>query len=380
MKIGPDNEFLCLVPPARDTGTSTEDFDGDATLRNSWSLLQPLSGKCLYHRQTWFTYSYCHNQEIRQFKELTPTQPPTEPYQPAEDPQWEAFTLGRSPVAPDSRADVVVADQLPRAATLEVAHGPGSRYLVQRWGDGTFCDKTGKPREVEVQFHCSMTMADSILLVREAKTCSYVLVVQTPRLCGEPGFRSRLETRNESLVRCRQIIDTTSDQVSPSESTQLEQRQTGEQVDLNESDHPFHLLNRKSRFIIPTPAPLQSSLESSSDDEGDGKWDDFWKRAVEALMKSPEIQGLGGNNPQVFLDRGENGELVIEILEEIPMDGSGDGMVQGDVSAEEYARLTDVLRNAVFDMKRGGETEREDDQDWDEEDEEDESRNTRDEL
>lgn len=65
--------------------------------------------------------------------------------------QWEAFTLGRSPVAPDSRADVVVADQFPRGANLEVAHGPGSRYLVQRWGDGTFCDKTGKPREVEVQ-------------------------------------------------------------------------------------------------------------------------------------------------------------------------------------------------------------------------------------
>ena len=289
---------------------------------------------------------------------------------------------------------MVVADQLPRAANLEVAHGPGSRYLVQRWGDGTFCDKTGKPREVEVQvswislslknclmngyqFHCSMTMADSILLVREAKTCSYVLVVQTPRLCGEPGFRSRLETRNESLVRCRQIIDPTSDQVSPSESTQLEQRQTGEQANLNESDHPLHLLNRKPRFIIPTPAPLQSSVESSSGDEGDGKWDDFWKRAVEALMKSPEIQGLGGTNPQVFLDRGENGEIVIEILEEIPMDGSGDGTVQGDVSAEEYARLTDVLRNAVFDMKRGGVTEREGDQDWEEEDE---SRNTRDEL
>lgn len=65
--------------------------------------------------------------------------------------QWEAFTLGRSPVAPDSGVDVVVADQFPQAANLEVAHGPGSRYLVQRWGDGTFCDKSGKPREVEVQ-------------------------------------------------------------------------------------------------------------------------------------------------------------------------------------------------------------------------------------
>lgn len=223
-------------------------------------------------------------------------------------------------------------------------------------------------------------MTDSILLVREAKTCSYVLVVQTPRLCGEPGFRSRKETREESLVRCRQIINHPSDQVSPSESTQLEHRQTAEQANLNESDHPLHLLNRQSRFIIPTPAPLQSSLGSSSGDKGDDQWDDFWKRAVEALMKSPEMQELSGNNPQVFLDRGENGEIVIEILEEIPMDGSGDGAVQGDVTAEEYARLTDVLRSAIFDFKREGETEEESDQDWEDEENEDESRNTRDEL
>lgn len=230
------------------------------------------------------------------------------------------------------------------------------------------------------QFHCSLTMTDSILLVREAKTCSYVLVVQTPRLCGEPGFRSRLETRDESFVRCRQIIDPTSDQVSPSESTQLEQRQTGEQVNVNEFDHPLHLLKRESRFIIPTPAPLQSPLGSSSGDKGDGQWDDFWKRAVEALMKSPELQGLSGNNPQVFLNHGEDGEIVIEILEEIPMDGNGDEAVQLDVTADQYARLADVLRNAVFDMKRDGETQRESDQHLDEGEEEDGSRNTRDEL
>ncbi|KAF8447586.1 hypothetical protein L210DRAFT_958266 [Boletus edulis BED1] len=380
MKMGPDNAFLCLIPPAHNAGTTTEDFDGDATLRNSWSLLQPLSGKCLYHRQTWFTYSYCHNQEIRQFKELTPTQLPTGPYEPAEDPQWEAFTLGRSPVAQDDRADVVVADQLHHATNLEVAHGPGSRYLVQRWGDGTFCDKTGKPREVEVQFHCSMTMSDSILLIREAKTCSYVLVVQTPRLCGEPGFRSHLETRDETLIRCRQIINPTSGQVPASESTQLEQRQTGEQINLNEFDHPLHLLNRKSRFTIPTPPPLQSSLESGSGDIDNSQWEDIWKRAVEALMKSPDLQALGGNNPQVFFDRGENGEIVIEILEEIPMEGSGDGAVQGDVTAEEYAQLRDALRNAVFDMRRDRETEGEGDQNWEEEEDEEGSRNTRDEL
>jgi hypothetical protein len=48
-------------------------------------------------------------------------------------------------------ADVAVAEQAALAANLELARGAGSRYLVQRWGDGTVCDKTGRRREIEVQ-------------------------------------------------------------------------------------------------------------------------------------------------------------------------------------------------------------------------------------
>lgn len=44
-----------------------------------------------------------------------------------------------------------MADHGALAENLELARGAGSRYLVQRWGDGTQCDKTGKRREIEVQ-------------------------------------------------------------------------------------------------------------------------------------------------------------------------------------------------------------------------------------
>jgi len=51
MKMGPDNEFICLIPPARDTPIQVqENIDQDVVLRNGWSLLEPLSGKCLYVR------------------------------------------------------------------------------------------------------------------------------------------------------------------------------------------------------------------------------------------------------------------------------------------------------------------------------------------
>jgi protein OS-9 len=64
--------------------------------------------------------------------------------------QWEAYDLGRAPES-GTGADLSMADHGALAANLELARGAGSRYLVQRWGDGTLCDKTGKRREIEVQ-------------------------------------------------------------------------------------------------------------------------------------------------------------------------------------------------------------------------------------
>lgn len=342
MKMGPDNEFICLIPPSHNTPIQPqENIDQDAVLRNGWSLLEPLSGKCLYHRQTWFTYSYCHNQEIRQFKELAHTQPRSAgAYEPVEDPEWEAFTLGRAPSAQDPGADVAVTDRHAQVGHLEVAHGPGSRYLVQRWGDGTFCDKTGKSREVEVQFHCSMTMADSILLVREAKTCSYVLIVQTPRLCGEPGFKSRMEMPEQTFIRCRQIINPSLD--STSQTTHLEQRKPDGQRIPQDSDLPLHL-NRETRFAIPTPA-AKSSLGPGAGQSED-PFDGILKRTIEALLNNPELQSLSGENPQVVFGRGQNGEIVIEILEEIPFDDLGESDLQ-ERNMDNYAHIAEILRKA----------------------------------
>lgn len=65
--------------------------------------------------------------------------------------QWEAYTLGKAPTNSDTGADLTVTDQNAHAAGLELVRNAGSHYLVQRWGDGTICDKTGKSREVEVQ-------------------------------------------------------------------------------------------------------------------------------------------------------------------------------------------------------------------------------------
>ncbi|CDO71240.1 hypothetical protein BN946_scf184863.g36 [Trametes cinnabarina] len=186
MKMGPKSSFVCLIPPPPQESPAVEDAATDVTTPvHSWSLLQPLSGKCLYHRQGWFTYSYCHNSHVRQFHELHHQHiPSTGEYKPEEDPEWEAYTLGRAPATLEAGAELTTAEAA-AAASLELARGAGSRYL----------------------FHCSMTMTDTILFVKETQTCHYVVHIATPRLCGEPGFRSRVDSAEEHPIRCREVLD-----------------------------------------------------------------------------------------------------------------------------------------------------------------------------
>jgi len=51
-----------------------------------------------------------------------------------------------------------------------------------------------------------MTVTDTILFIKETSTCHYVLVIQTPRLCGDPAFRSRRDSQEQSTIRCREVI------------------------------------------------------------------------------------------------------------------------------------------------------------------------------
>ncbi|TFK76535.1 hypothetical protein BDN72DRAFT_954258 [Pluteus cervinus] len=336
MKLGPNDSFLCLIPKPLDIPhlPLDEEPEAEITPARSWSLLQPLTGSCLYHRQGWFTYSYCHNDEIRQFKELIQAHPHAGgSYKPEEDPEWESYTLGKAPAAPEPGADLTLAEQHAQAANLELARTAGSRYLVQRWGDGSVCDKTGKHREVEVQFHCSMAMTDNILFVKEAKTCSYVLVVHTPRLCGEPGFKSRRDAEEEALIRCREVVST----LDPSQPT-----------DLSESDHPLKVEPPRRKPILPHPAqapPKGKDANSNSalgGSEANSKSQDqiykeLVRKALQAMMSDDNLETEQGE--MAFEQYIDDGELVVELDD---LDGQGTGTAD---------KLVNALRAAGFDVK-----------------------------
>jgi len=193
---------------------------------------------------------------------------------------------------------------------LELARSAGSRYLVQRWGDGTVCDKTGKSREVEVQFHCSMVMTDNILFVKETKTCSYVLIVQTPRLCGEPGFKSRRDVGEEAEIQCREVVDA----------------KTEREINLPTADHPLKIPPRKT--VLPAPPIIPRN-----DPTGKEKiFNDFLRKTIEAIMASQQNGGESGLG-------GEDAEVIIQLAED-SMEEPG-----------ESGRLIDALRAAGYDVQ-----------------------------
>ncbi|KAJ3493993.1 hypothetical protein NLJ89_g10902 [Agrocybe chaxingu] len=257
MKMGSRDSYICLIPQPVDNGPALKDevSDAEVTPTRSWSLLQPLSGTCLY---------------------------------------WEAYTLGRAPKTPEPGADLTVAEQNAQAANLELARNAGSRYLVQRWGDGTICDKTGKSREVEVQFHCSMEMTDHILFVKETKTCS-----------------SRRDAGGEAQIRCREVVD------SKPEA----------QLKLPPADHPVKVPVRKT--VLPAPKVVPKGEKA---DDKEKTFNDLLRKTLEALVANKAGGAKGVKESQ-------GGEVIIELVEEVD-----DLPVESD-------RLVESLRAAGYDVR-----------------------------
>ncbi|KAI0079958.1 hypothetical protein K474DRAFT_1658497 [Panus rudis PR-1116 ss-1] len=271
-------------------------------------------------------------------------------YRPEEDTEWEAYTLGRAPPTLDPGADLTVAEEAALAANVELARGPGSRYLVQRWGDGTYCDKTGKKREVEVQFHCSMTMTDTILFVKETQTCRYVIHIATPRLCGEPGFRSRLDAREEAQIRCREIMDE-------------EAYQTADRS-LPTADRPLKMPRKaKPGIVAPPPASRkEKDMNQGNQAQSTAKktQQDLIRKALERLL---ETGGLTSGEVIIESLDGDDGVIVEYIETDLELDpeetpttqdeslGADPGSRRGDANRGKSPSLEDVLRAAGYGIK-----------------------------
>jgi protein OS-9 len=212
------------------------------------------------------------------------------------------------------------------------------------------------------------------MFVKETKTCHYNIVINTPRLCGEPGFKSRIDQRDEALIRCRQIVDAAT--LANADSS------------LPESDHPFRQRRPPSANAPPLDAaetpeaaaadsgdddalsPKATDPDSDSEDGGAGPLDrsEFLRRALEAILQKtglPHGDGAAGTAaaaaPRVVVEEVGDGEMVIEFISEIEDDGS-DTTADGGAErrrrvADDISRMMefeDALRAAGLDVRDEG--------------------------
>ncbi|OJJ46259.1 hypothetical protein ASPZODRAFT_133288 [Penicilliopsis zonata CBS 506.65] len=220
--------YLCKIPIVDNedkNGSANTGGSGEADAQNEVAratergleLLSELEGKCMYYVSGWWSYSFCYKNQIKQFHAL-PSGSGVPSYPPMEDRNTQSFILGRFAEGDDD--DEIDGDAEPKKASTDLAElqtKGGSRYLVQHLDRGTKCDLTGRPRKVEVQFHCNPQSTDRIGWIKELTTCSYLMVIYTPRLCNDVAFQPQ-QPDEEHSIECREVL--TPDEVSEWEAMQ----------------------------------------------------------------------------------------------------------------------------------------------------------------
>ncbi|KAK9761104.1 Protein OS-9, variant 2 [Basidiobolus ranarum] len=133
-------KYLCLITNEADSNTISETskntkLDKQAILQRGLELLEPLKTSCLYTTEGWWTYEYCHLSHIRQYRKVLDHESTT--YK-SED----GFFLGRYG---DKNSE-----HTQKFAVTTLVEG-SRNHLSQRWGGGSMCDITRRPRTVEIQ-------------------------------------------------------------------------------------------------------------------------------------------------------------------------------------------------------------------------------------
>jgi protein OS-9 len=218
----PPHTYLCsipvLAPPSAPNQTATDLAKAEEARELArasvagWEIMNTLDGHCLYFMSGWWSYSFCYNKEIVQFHALPNGLKSGAP--PVRDPQSAEYVLGRvhydthqsRPQQQQHGTDGGI-KELPAPPNSELAAKDNQRYLVQRLDGGTLCDLTGRDRTIEVQYHCHPGIpGDRIGWIKEVTTCTYLMVVQTPRLCADVAFLPPKEGRAHPIT-CQPVGD-----------------------------------------------------------------------------------------------------------------------------------------------------------------------------
>ena len=206
--------FLCEIPKVEtqnDTEQSKSSLaDQEKELARAtdrgMELLREMDGRCIYYSAGWWSYSFCYMNQVRQFHARLPGNG-VPAYPPVQDPHTQGYVLGKFRREDENKnKDTAAASRKKLTTEVAVRESRGdSRYLVQYLEDGTICDLTGRPRRIEVQYHCHPQSADHIGWIKEVTTCSYLMVIHTPRLCNDVAFQPPRQDEAHNVL-CREAI------------------------------------------------------------------------------------------------------------------------------------------------------------------------------
>ena len=212
--------YLCSIPQVSIThinktavtnSKAEEEKELAQAADRGWELLKDMEGHCMYFISGWWSYSFCYNHHVKQFHQLPPGRGGVPVFPPMEDEATPSYVLGkfagqRDQIEGQPRVRSGQSDESRDDQELVQMQTKGDmRYLVQKLNGGTTCDLTGKQRKVEVQFHCHPQSADRIGWIKEVSTCSYLMVIYTPRLCNDVAFLPPRETKANPII-CTEIV------------------------------------------------------------------------------------------------------------------------------------------------------------------------------
>ncbi|KAF1801263.1 hypothetical protein FB192DRAFT_1384941 [Mucor lusitanicus] len=260
--------FSCIIPDVqveqerleREKEESTQEEteqDVSKIIEKGLELLEPIGSNCIRFftstHQYW-AYEYCHNQYVRQFHVERSHDGKVEKEQ-----ETASFFLGLYPGL--SKESLINADKKAVAATTKKDHARvktelkkngDQRYLVQKWGDGSRCDLTEKPRTIEVQYHCDLQGQDRVSSFVELSTCNYQIIISTPRLCEDMNLSHRHHIEPHK-IKCRPVV---SDQLIEQEQQERER----EKVDASSEDD-------KNQEPLAQAQPQQADEKETTDQQ-----------------------------------------------------------------------------------------------------------------
>ncbi|KAK3950174.1 glucosidase II beta subunit-like protein-domain-containing protein [Pseudoneurospora amorphoporcata] len=216
----PPMRYLCsipiIAPPPALNKTATELAKAEEArevtraYNKGWELMRGLENECLHFVSGWWSYQYCYGKSIVQYHAV----PNPKGGPPLRDKNTQEYILGTSSLPSSQSGQKGKQIEVPNTEQKQLSPPPNTelqakdnqRYLVQRLDGGTICDLTGRPRAIEIQYHCNPALSgDRIGWIKEVTTCAYLMVIHTPRLCADVAFLPPKETKAHPIT-CQQVI------------------------------------------------------------------------------------------------------------------------------------------------------------------------------